>query len=144
MANGGDEMKTYYCPNCDTYDDVSCGEQPERWHAEGCDGMFYILEPGMTTTVYANVYGVAQCYGGPEEGGWWYDTGYPLASVPFTTEAVPGHGPNGVVIRYSRKLPEQVQRVVDSVIAGNGEHNPRLYVETKFAHDWPISRPYYE
>lgn len=29
---------------------------------------------------YVNVYHVEQCYGGPEEGGWYYDSGEPLES----------------------------------------------------------------
>lgn len=33
-------------------------------------------------TVWVNVYDVAQAYGGPEEGGWWFDTGTPVASIP--------------------------------------------------------------
>jgi len=33
-------------------------------------------------TLYVNVYSVAQAYGGPEEGGWWFDTGVPVASIP--------------------------------------------------------------
>lgn len=32
--------------------------------------------------VYVNAYSVSRCYGGPEEGGWWYDDYEPLASVP--------------------------------------------------------------
>jgi hypothetical protein len=32
-------------------------------------------------TVYLNTYEVWQAYGGPEEGGWWYDCGAPVQSV---------------------------------------------------------------
>lgn len=32
--------------------------------------------------VYLNAYAVSRCYGGPEEGGWWYDDREPLASLP--------------------------------------------------------------
>lgn len=35
-----------------------------------------------TRLLYVNAYLVTRQYGGPEEGGWWYDTGTPLASVP--------------------------------------------------------------
>jgi len=37
--------------------------------------------------VYVNAYLTDRRYGGPEEGGWWYDTGEPLASVPFDVGA---------------------------------------------------------
>jgi hypothetical protein len=33
---------------------------------------------------YVNVYEVEEAYGGPEEGGWWYDIGTPLASYATT------------------------------------------------------------
>lgn len=32
------------------------------------------------TPLYLNVYLANRAYGGPEEGGWWYDVGEPLAS----------------------------------------------------------------
>ena len=31
---------------------------------------------------FVNVYIVTRHYGGPEEGGWWFNSGEPLASVP--------------------------------------------------------------
>lgn len=37
-------------------------------------------------TVYLNAYSVTRHYGGPEEGGWWYDVGEPVASVPFEAD----------------------------------------------------------
>lgn len=36
-------------------------------------------------TYYVNVYEIDRGYGGPEEGGWWYDSGTPVAAVPFDT-----------------------------------------------------------
>ena len=33
--------------------------------------------------VFVNAYSEDQVYGGPEEGGWYYDAGIPLASVPI-------------------------------------------------------------
>lgn len=35
-------------------------------------------------TVYVNAYLTNRAYGGPEEGGWWYDTGDLLATKPLT------------------------------------------------------------
>jgi hypothetical protein len=37
-------------------------------------------------TVYLNTYLVHQAYGGPEEGGWWYECGEPVNSFLVTTE----------------------------------------------------------
>jgi hypothetical protein len=36
---------------------------------------------------------VTRNHGGPEEGGWYFDAGYPLASVPFAAEKKEGHAP---------------------------------------------------
>lgn len=36
--------------------------------------------------LFVNAYNVNRLYGGAEEGGWWYDTGDPVASVPIREE----------------------------------------------------------
>jgi hypothetical protein len=40
----------------------------------------------MTKRFYVNAYAVTRNYGGPEEGGWYYNAGEPLASVPIRAE----------------------------------------------------------
>jgi hypothetical protein len=42
--------------------------------------------------LFLNVYAVSRHYGGREEGGWWYNRGEPLASVPLRARRVRGHG----------------------------------------------------
>ena len=37
----------------------------------------------LSAKVYVNVYSVGRAYGGPEEGGWWFDTGHVVSSTPF-------------------------------------------------------------
>lgn len=44
-------------------------------------------------TLYVNVYEASRCYGGPEEGGWWFDTGYPILSIPVALAPLPGEFP---------------------------------------------------
>jgi hypothetical protein len=39
-----------------------------------------------TKKLYANAYAVEREYGGAEEGGWWYNAGTPLASIPVYSE----------------------------------------------------------
>lgn len=41
--------------------------------------------------LFLNVYSVARHRGGPEEGGWYYNSGIPLASVPIWAKRVQGH-----------------------------------------------------
>jgi hypothetical protein len=40
--------------------------------------------------LYVNVYLVTQCYGGCEEGGWYFDASQPLASIPIDSDYIPG------------------------------------------------------
>jgi len=40
--------------------------------------------------LYLNAYAVVPAYGGAEEGGWWYDSGIPIASIPIPTQREPG------------------------------------------------------
>ena len=35
------------------------------------------------STIYINTYETNRAYGGPEEGGWWFDIGDPVESVQF-------------------------------------------------------------
>lgn len=39
-----------------------------------------------TVVKYANAYFTARLYGGPEEGGWYYDCGDPIMSLPFIAD----------------------------------------------------------
>lgn len=49
------------------------------------------LKPGTETIMYVNAYAVTRHYGGPEEGGWWYNRQTPLASIPVKAIVMEGH-----------------------------------------------------
>lgn len=51
-----------------------------RWFPVDMTGVLY---GGIT---YLNAYNVNRFYGGPQEGGWWFDAGEPVASVPLREE----------------------------------------------------------
>ena len=38
-------------------------------------------------TKFLTAYTVDRCYGGPEEGGWWYDNYQPIASIPVLNDS---------------------------------------------------------
>lgn len=41
----------------------------------------------MQDVMYVSIYSVGRAYGGPEEGGWWFDTGVPIGAIPvFITD----------------------------------------------------------
>lgn len=48
-----------------------------------------------TGLAYVNAYAVTRHYGGPEEGGWWYNAGRPLASVPIPCTFTEDHDTDG-------------------------------------------------
>ena len=54
--------------------------------ADATEGLGGAAETDMATQDkwprFVNAYRINRRYGGPEEGGWWYDTGQLLASIP--------------------------------------------------------------
>lgn len=88
---------------------------------------------------WVNAYAVSRNYGGPEEGGWWYDSGEPLASVPIDCD----DDPEPVKARLKEligwdKHPSQGRY---SVIGGA---DFEIYVEDKMAQPFPERTPHYE
>lgn len=86
---------------------------------------------------FVNAYSVTRHYGGPEEGGWWYDRGTPLASVPVPDgEPVAPH-----VARLEAMFEDETCGDLNSVRGGS---RLQISVELTFAQPWPASRPHYE
>ena len=87
---------------------------------------------------YVNVYLVEQAYGGPEEGGWWYEVGEPVKTMPTRAH-------------YLAKLRTRVGDWCDRM----NSTRPPMYsvastgvyvsvVEDNPARGYPSERPYYE
>jgi hypothetical protein len=85
---------------------------------------------------YVNAYGIDRNMGGPEEGGWWYDSGTPVESVRFTTlrEA------EAYKIEAEVKFPRTRARYS----MADSEADYDVMIEPKFAEPWPDQRPHYE
>jgi hypothetical protein len=49
------------------------------------------IYPGRETLMWVNAYKVTRQYGGPEEGGWWYNDRSPLTSIPIKAISIEGH-----------------------------------------------------
>lgn len=82
--------------------------------------------PALLRLLYVNAYLVTSHHGGEEEGGWAYDAGEPLASIPLEArevpvplrvlaEAVAGARPFAVYNRIHRTIvvPVDVERALD-------------------------------
>ncbi len=86
---------------------------------------------------YANVYLVQLAYGGPEEGGWWYDTGEFLYGLPIRNKR---HGD-----RLLKRLRDRFHHLDDapkSNVNSNGEI--QIYIERGRGKHFPTRRPIYE
>lgn len=88
---------------------------------------------------YLNAYSVNRLYGGAEEGGWWYDTGIPVASVPLREED-PAAG-----VEWSKYLTEKAgwtsQHDRGSIL---GHDDFAIYPEDQFAAPFPTETPRYQ
>lgn len=88
-------------------------------------------------TFYVNVFVVTREYGGPEEGGWWFNRGRPIASVPV----VGFDNTDAVRDSLMKQLNHHQQGSIDSVVGGC---HIESMIEPWFALPWPAVRPQYE
>lgn len=86
---------------------------------------------------YVNAYAVSREYGGPEEGGWYFDLGTPLASVPVKDDANAEF-----MASYLREtIGWESDRPRSSVLGGA---DFMLILEDHMAERWPKEWPRYE
>lgn len=88
---------------------------------------------------YVNAYSVTRHYGGPEEGGWWYDVGRPLASVPCWTDDQIDAAKAQLHTAFDHEYAPLTSRY--SVL---GEADLLVVVEDHVATSWPAETPHYE
>jgi hypothetical protein len=86
--------------------------------------------------MYVNVYEVDRQYGGPEEGGWWYDTGEVVLSERF-------YNLDAAEARV-KELADEYPKTgfSSSVIYSGGDY--RIWIEDEPAQNYPDNRPHYE
>lgn len=100
-----------------------------------------IITHGTVHIAYVNVYAVGRQYGGPEEGGWWYDTGEPVEChrIAAATEEGLRSLCDEVATRLEADYPRTGRR---SSVLGGEDYG--VYVEAHEARAFPDERPYYE
>jgi hypothetical protein len=91
----------------------------------------------MDDLIFVNAYEVSRHYGGPEEGGWWYNAFSPLASVPVRGKAAA----KKVQARLRRMFADVEHGDINSVLGGA---ELGVYLEDEMADYSPKERPYYE
>lgn len=91
---------------------------------------------------YINAYDHNRAYGGPEEGGWWFDTGTLLASVPFHTDEQAERIKAVLKIKLEPRFqhPHKYQSDISSVLC---EGVLQILEEDEPGHDYPTTHPHY-
>ncbi len=88
------------------------------------------------------LYEIDRAYGGPEEGGWWYDCG----ELRRVLRVVPGADAAYDLAARANRLMERLQRGkrdVGSVIYAGGRYAAEVFEETA-PRAFPETRPHYE
>jgi hypothetical protein len=86
---------------------------------------------------YVNIYELEQHYGGPEEGGWWFDSGRCVRSFPCRPAQVE------TMVRRMRAVLERSDDGKHRSMS-NGTPDYIARVETHTGRDFPDERPFYE
>lgn len=90
------------------------------------------------------VYERDRLYGGPEEGGWWYDTGQKIRTIAVVAGEEAAYAMARRVNRLLEYRDDFYNRVrISSVAYQGGELRVRVYKGTAPDH-YPEERPYYE
>jgi hypothetical protein len=107
-------------------------------------------EPGI---LFINAYLVTRHYGGPEEGGWWYNAGQAVTSIPCAAhwqpdahfvgefELVPD-APVDWTVDIIRTLFSGLEHGDIYSVAGGSVL--QIQIEESFARDFPVETPHYE
>lgn len=91
--------------------------------------------PDGSPATFVNVYEIDRRCGGPEEGGWWYDTGEPVKSIICTTHEEAEEVREMLRTEYVRSGKRY------SVLGGEDYD---VFIEPHPAKAWPEGRPRYE
>lgn len=86
---------------------------------------------------FVNAYRVTLRYGGPEEGGWWYECFEPIASIPVQTD----EGIDRTRALFKTELQWANEGDINSVLGGS---ELSILVEEEFARYKPTVKPRYE
>lgn len=88
---------------------------------------------------YVNLYELVREYGGPEEGGWYYDAGYPIYGTLIRTTS---EGLAHLIANYLRENVYPDHHYRSSVRPQGVDMDVR--VENHPAKEFPAERPHYE
>lgn len=94
------------------------------------------LKTALDQDIYVNVYAVTRHYGGPEEGGWWYNAGELLESVACHPELA-----DAKRTELEAKYADRKEGNIYSVLGGV---DIDVQISDKEGADFPVTTPHYE
>jgi hypothetical protein len=117
----------------DSLYDIEAGDQDEyHYEPEEPSEPIVTYLPG---TTFINVYEIFQSYGGPEEGGWWYNVGTLVRSVQVPTALADGY-----VAMLEKEYPHTGEYYKVNYSGGDF----RTYYDDAPGADFPSEVPHYE
>ena len=104
-----------------------------------------LLSPPNVRTWHINVYEQHRNYGGPEEGGWWFDSGVYQPKMSVTFDGSPEDA-NAYALDLHDRLKAEADANQVPYVSSVAYNGGRYMVQTddKPGADWPVERPHYE
>ncbi len=115
----------YYCPNDE------CGRE---YSGEYCTER-------LAKYLSIAMYETSRQYGGPEEGGWWYDTGCIVAGTQRSF--LPEDAPQAAVYKDLLWMRIEAERKLQHRWAIDGSYSLRITIEDDAVKGYPARRPHY-
>jgi hypothetical protein len=88
---------------------------------------------------FINIYGVTRAYGGPEEGGWWYDCGEPLASIPICVGMS-----DSDLERLRLEIRQNQDQILRLIPWADRYERISVNLDMRPGRYWPLEKPHYE
>lgn len=105
-------------------------------HYDGeLDSLSELVQYALQRPVYLNVYDVTRHYGGPEEGGWWYNAGELVETIETTEEKCDE-------VR-AQLLEKHKDRNYGDIYSSLGGVLLEVQVDDVPGENWPTERPRY-
>jgi hypothetical protein len=128
------DSRRYYGTPLDDDDMATMIEDPHNWTVRELPSRYRM--PDGSAAVFVNVYDVGRVYGGPEEGGWWYDVGDPIESYICATYG------DAEAVRDRLAAGEYARTGARSSVRGGPDFE--IYIEVDPGESFPKHRPHYE
>lgn len=126
-------------------DDFGHAQEQAQDYLEGDE--IIDIQRDYTSKWYIHKHETALAYGGPEEGGWWYDTGVPVEDwevLSFTSEDAAYEVCRQLNDEEDTRREEEEQHKYTDVLSGQSTFYSYSVEEYPVPQPYPMVRPHYE